>query len=71
MDALQEALRLVAPRRLTLQELPILQQARLLLGTDVLLAVFGASLAWLPLLRPESYVVEMHPGPPEALTCLE
>ena len=71
MEELFEALRQQISLRLRLQELPIREQARLLLGTDVLLAVFGASLAWMPLLKPGSYVVEMHPGPPEALTRLK
>ena len=37
---------------------------------QVLLTAFGATLAWIPLLKPNSFVIEMHPGPPEALTCL-
>lgn len=34
-----------------------------------MLAVFGATLAWIPLMQPGSYVIELHPGPPESLTC--
>ena len=37
---------------------------------QVMLAIFGATLAWIPLMKKNSFVIEMHPGPPEGLTCL-
>ncbi|CAJ1405786.1 unnamed protein product [Effrenium voratum] len=58
----------LALAQIRLHELPLLEQVQVMLETQVMLAVFGATLAWIPLMQPGSYVIELHPGPPESLT---
>eukprot|EP00434_Breviolum_minutum_P027817 symbB.v1.2.024603.t1/scaffold2342.1/size81844/6 len=58
----------VSLRRVRLEELPVLEQVQRIFQTEVLLAPFGATLAWIPLMKKNSFVIEMHPGRPEALT---
>ncbi|CAE7820203.1 atad-3, partial [Symbiodinium sp. CCMP2456] len=52
-----------------MQDYPLLHQLQLILfRTQVLIATFGATLAWTPFLQSGSFVIELHPGPPESLT---
>ncbi|OLQ05618.1 hypothetical protein AK812_SmicGene11180 [Symbiodinium microadriaticum] len=51
-----------------MQDYPLLHQLQLMLfRTQVLIATFGATLAWTPFLQSGSFVIELHPGPPESL----
>merc|ERR1712216_946011 len=57
---------LLALARLQLQRLSLVDQAYAVLHeTEVLVAPFGASMAWLPLLPRGSFFLELHPGPVE------
>ncbi|CAK8987936.1 unnamed protein product [Durusdinium trenchii] len=71
MDSLASAIDKVegvSLMRSRLHELPLMRQIKNVLETEVMLAVFGATLAWIPLMQKNSFVIEMHPGPPEGLT---
>lgn len=58
----------LAVARLELQRLPFGVQLQMMLHrVEVLVAAFGASLAWVPFLAPGTYAVELHPGPADDL----
>ncbi|CAE7477865.1 unnamed protein product [Symbiodinium natans] len=59
---------LLSVATLRMEDYPLLVQLQLILfRTRVLIAAFGATLAWTAFLQRGSFVIELHPGPPDRL----